>query len=176
MTAKQKAVLANIGAIVIVLGAMAMAWALGGCSARVAHVTNLPAGVTEQQAKDWDAAVRDLHQIAVTTNALREAVVAVRTAGSFPDDHAYAVTLESIAKVDALQIQAAGFLRQSPNNFGASQKQVITANVSAIAQELQTLNSTGVTGIKDKASLSTVNTALANLTGWVSVVLNLTSK
>jgi len=30
---------------------------LVGCAARVAHVTNLPAGVSEQQAKNYDVAV-----------------------------------------------------------------------------------------------------------------------
>ncbi len=144
-----------------------------GCAARVRHVTNLPPGVTEQQAKDYDAAVGDLHKIALATSTLRQTVVDLRGAGLFPDDTAFVTALRSIAKIDEGQLAASAYLRDAPEYFAEPQKQKIRDIFASITSEIQRLNSAGVTGIKNQGSLDKVNGLIAELTAVVNLVLAL---
>ena len=148
---------------------------LYGCASRVAHVTNTPAGVTEQQAKDWDAAVADLQKVATVTTGVRQAVIAARNDGAFPDDKAYGLVLQSLAKVDRLQLAASAILKQQPSQFGAGTKVQVGTLIQQILSELQQLNAAGVTGIKNPQSLQAINTLLAEAIAAAKLVLALTS-
>jgi hypothetical protein len=155
------------------LASVVLACSLAGCAARVAHVTNLPPGVTEQQAKNYDAAVGDLHKIALTTSTLRQAVVDLRGAGLFPDDTAFVTALRSLAKIDEAQLAASAYLRDAPEYFAEPQKQKIRDIFASITSEIQRLNAAGVTGIKNPASQDKVNGLITELTSVVNLVLAL---
>ena len=144
-----------------------------GCAPRVKNVTSLPAGVTQQQAQAWDAAVANLNKIAATTSTLRQAVVAVRNAGAFPDNGAYSGTLYALGKIDAAQLSASAILKQSPQNFSASAKQQVAAYVQQISAQLTVLNAGGVTGIKDANSLQQINGFIAEIAAAVQLILAL---
>jgi len=152
--------------------AAVLAFVLTGCAARVAHVTNLPAGVTEQQAKDYDAAVGDLHKIATVTSTLRQTVIDLRNAGLF-EDTAYSTTLIALTKIDQAQLAASAYLRDAPEYFGEPQKKKIADIFSSIVTQIAQLNFAGATGIKNPASLKQVNGLLAELTAVVNLVLAL---
>jgi hypothetical protein len=156
---------------VILAGTVAMS---GGCAARVAHVTDLPAGVTEQQAKNWDAAVAGLHKLATLTTTLRQGVITARGAGVFPDDHVYAAALVSIGRIDQAQIEAADFLKQQPKNFGAPVRAKLFADLNTISQELVALNQVGAADIKNSDSQKNILAIIAEITATANLVLNLT--
>jgi hypothetical protein len=146
---------------------------LAGCAARAKNVTNLPAGVTEQQAQNWDAAVADLDRIAQSVSAVRLAVLAVRGAGAFPDDKAYGITITALARVDQVELAAANLLKQQPQSFGQPVQQQLAIYMNLITQQLSDLNTAGVTGIKDPQSLQQINGLLSDLANSVKIVIAL---
>ena len=143
-----------------------------GCAARVKNVTNLPPGVTLQQAQNWDAAIADLHKIASTVSAVRKAIIDLHTGGALADDY-YVDALRVMAKIDQLEIASEGVLRQSPQNFSASAKQQVAGYVQQITAQITNLNAIGATGIKNPKSLQQVNALLGDLTAVVSLILSL---
>jgi hypothetical protein len=155
------------------LSAALFTFSLAGCAARVAHVTNLPAGVTEAQAKNYDAAVGDLHKVALVTTTLRQTVLDLRGAGLFPDDTAFVTAIRSIAKIDEYQQAASAYLRDAPEYFAEPQQQKIRDIFNSITAEIQRLNSAGVTGIKNPGSQGKVNQLITELTSVVNLVLAL---
>jgi hypothetical protein len=145
-----------------------------GCAARVAHVTDLPAGVTEAQAKNYDAAVADLHKIADLNSAARQAIIAVRGSGAFPNDAEYAKAITAIGHIAQYEIEAVQFLQQQPKSFGAPQQQKLKSELSLISDELATLNSIGsLPGIKSAGTQSTVGQIIAEITGTANLILGL---
>src|SRR5271155_4932905 len=102
--------------------AVALSCSLAGCAARVKNVTNLPAGVTLQQAQNWDAAIGDLHKIASTISSLRQAITDLHNSAMLTDLY-YSEALRVIGNIDRLELSAETVLRQSPQNFSASAKQ-----------------------------------------------------
>ena len=167
---KRKADAVTVGvlaAILVVISAVVML----GCAARVQTVTNLPPGVTQQQAKNWDAAVADLHKIAVTTWTLRQSVIALNKNGALRDGQAYVTMLSGIGRMDQLQTAAASLLQQSPQNFGAPVQAQVNGYVNQITAELTKLNATGATGIKDQSSLQQINMLLKEIADSANLVL-----
>jgi molybdenum cofactor biosynthesis enzyme MoaA len=75
--------------------------------------------------------------------------------------------------VDSLQIEAANFLKQSPQTFGQPQKDQVKANITAISDELHTLNNEGVTGITNQGSLKTINGLIAEAVAATNLVIAL---
>ncbi len=157
-----------------ILAAVLLAIALNGCGARVAHVTNLPAGVTEQQAKNYDAAVANLHKIALITSTARQTIINLRNQG-ITDDAYLRLTLPLIAKIDEAELAASAYLRDAPEYFAEPQKQRIRDIFANVLAQIEQLNSAGVTGIKNPDSLKQVNGLLTELAGVVNLVLSLTS-
>lgn len=145
---------------------------LSGCAARVAHVTDLPPGVTEQQAKNWDTAVADLHKIADLNSAARKALIAVRNAGAFPSDEYYAKAITAVGHIDQYEVEAAHFLEQMPKAFGTSQQQKLRSELGLISSELAELNSIGaVPGIKNPDSQQTIGQIIAEITATANLIL-----
>lgn len=157
-----------------ILTAVFFACTLAGCAARVQHVIDLPAGVTEQQAKDWDSAVANLHKIAATTSTLRKSVIALRNDGVFPNDDAYASALQVLGKIDQIQVAASDLLRQQPKAFGQPQRQQIALYMQMVSAELKLLNTAGATGIKNADSRKQFDDLVSEITGLAGLVLNLT--
>jgi hypothetical protein len=143
-----------------------------GCAARVKNVTNLPPGVTLQQAQNWDAAIADLHKIASTVSAVRKSIIDLHTGGALADDY-YVDALRVMAKIDQLEIASESVLRQSPQNFSASAKQQVAGYVQQITAQITNLNAIGATGIKNPKSLQQVNALLGDLTAVVGLILSL---
>lgn len=147
------------------------AWIIGGCAARVQHVTDLPPGVTEQQVKDWDAEVAALHKIAAATSSIRQSVIDLHNAGAFPDSPAYIKVLQSIGKVDQLEQAAAEYLQQTPKTFGQPQKDKVKAMVAKIGNELNDLANLNYFGTGTKAR-QYIGEALAAFNLALSLVTN----
>jgi hypothetical protein len=148
-----------------------------GCAARVQNVTNLPPGVTLAQAQTWDTAVANLHKIASTVSTFRKALTDLHTAtfngAPVLSDDYYADALRTIARIDQAELSAEAVLRQTPQNFTGSAKQQVAALVTQISAELQHLNTTGATGIKNPKSLSQVNGLLGEISSVVALILAL---
>ena len=159
------------GAVVII--ALLVAWELGGCAARVTTVTDLPAGVTQQQAQSWDSAVANLHKIAATTSTLRQAVIGLNRSGAFPDSPAYVKTLQVIANADVLELNAVNFLKKTPKEFGGTQRQFVDAQIRAMLTELNDINAEGLTGIKNPDAQKQVSSLLAEIIAGANLVLAL---
>ncbi len=157
-----------------VLLAVFLACALAGCAARVKNVTGLPAGVTQQQAQNWDAAVANLHKIAATTSSIRQAVIGLRNAGAFPNDAAYAGALQGVARIDQVQLAASDLLKQQPQAFGQPQKQQIALYMNLITGDLEKLNAAGTTGVKNPDTAKQLNDLLSSLANLVKITLALT--
>lgn len=156
-----------------VLAVLLVVVSLAGCAARVKNVTNLPPGVTQKQAQDWDTAVQRLSQIAALTTAARTAVIDLHNAGLLKDGPTYVSSLTIIGKVDELQLSASAVLRQSPNNFSDATKARVQDYVKQIAAQIQTLNQTGVTGIKNPNSQQQIGDLITNLTDLTLLILSL---
>jgi hypothetical protein len=144
-----------------------------GCAARVAHVTNLPAGVTEQQAKNYDAEVANLHKIALVTSTARQTIINLRNQG-ITDDAYLRLTLPLIAKIDEAELAASSYLRDAPEYFAEPQKQRLRDIFQNVLAQLEQLNAAGATGIKNPDSLAKINGLLAELGGVINLVLSLT--
>jgi hypothetical protein len=143
-----------------------------GCAARVKNVTNLPPGVTLQQAQNWDSAIADLHKVASTVSSLRQALIDLHN-GTMLEDAYYANALRVLARIDQAELAAEAVLRQSPQNFSASAKQQVAGYVQNISTQIQHLNAMGATGIKNPNSLQTVNKLIGDLTSIVGLILSL---
>ncbi len=168
--------------LTFVIGALALAFTLGGCAARQKNVTNLPAGVTQAQAQAWDTAVANLDKIAQTVSTLRQSVIALNkatvtdangTRAVFPDGKQYAAALTTIGKIDQLEIDAANFLKAQPQNWSLSTQQKVqkdTVQIQALLQELVTQQ---ITGIKNPNAQSQVQGLIAQLGGLATAILSL---
>jgi uncharacterized lipoprotein YajG len=156
---------------------VALACSLTGCAARVKTVTNLPPGVTLRQAQTWDSAVANLHKVASTVSTFRKALTDLHSAtyngAPVLADAYYVDALQTIARIDQAELSAEAVLRQTPQNFSLSAKQQVGALVQQISTELQHLNTTGATGIKNPKSLQEVNTLLADVSTIVALILAL---
>ena len=161
--------------LVIVL--LVVSCGLAACAARVKNVTGLPPGVTLTQAQDWDAAVADLHKVAATVSTLRQTLTDLHGASydgkPVLSDEYYADALRAVAHIDLLELSAENVLRQSPQNFSLTAKQQVGAYIQQILTEVEKLNSTGATGIKNPASLDKVNGLLADIAAVIKLVLSL---
>jgi hypothetical protein len=154
-----------------------LACCLTGCAARVKNVTNLPPGVTQQQAQTWDSAVANLHKIASTVSTFRKALTDLHSAtyngAPVLADAYYADALQTIARIDQAELSAEAVLRQTPQNFTLTTKQQVGTLVQQISTELQHLNTTGATGIKNPKSLTEVNNLLGEVSSIVALILAL---
>lgn len=159
----------TVRSVVLVL----VAFSFLGCAARVKNVTNLPPGVTQKQAQDWDSAVQKLSQISALTSAARSAIIELHTAGLVKDGPSYVTALTVTGKVDELQLSASAVLKQSPNNFSDSTKAQVQDYVKQIAAQLQTLNQTGVTGIKNPNSQQQIGDLINQLVALTGLILSL---
>jgi|GEM_PF-1682193 len=155
----------------IVFGAVV--FCIAGCAARVKNVTDLPPGVTQKQAQDWDTAVQDLNKIASITSAARTTVIELHTAGLLKDGPAYVTALTVVGKIDELQLAASAVLKQSPSNFSQTTKSQVQAYMNQIVAQIQTLNQSGVTGIKNPNSQQQIGDLIANITSLVALILAL---
>lgn len=150
-----------------------LAISLSGCAARQQQVTNLPTGVTQAQAQNWDTAVANLNKVAEFTSSTRQAVIALNKQGVFPDGPAYVTTLQVLGKVDTLQLSASALLKQSPNNFSDTVKGQVKDYLFQIAAQISVLNTSGIIGIKNPSSQQQVAQLIAQLTGVVDIILSL---
>ncbi len=155
-----------------------------GCGARVKHVTNLPPGVTEQQVKNWDAAVANLHKIAVTTSILRQSVIALNQATYtepgktepekiIPDSKQYVALLSAIARVDQAQIDAAAFLKTVPKAWPISTQEKVRAYMNAITEQLEKMNEQGLTGVKSTSARQQLDQFIGEIRSSVNLILAL---
>jgi hypothetical protein len=146
---------------------------LGGCAARVSHVTNLPVGVSEQAVKNWYSATGAVKTIATQNAAAFTAVKELRTIGVFPNDEAYEYTVIALGRIAQINEDAVQFLQSVPNDWSKNTQQKMAAYMNEISGLLQKLNAQGVTGIKNPDSLTSVNKLIALVTESVSLVLSL---
>ena len=154
---------------------LALSLSLAGCAARVKTVTDLPAGVTQKQAQDYDAAVRYLHEMASVTSSLRQAVIGVHDAKAFASDDAYVAMLQGLGRIDQIQLAASQMLRQAPQAFGQPQKQQIELYMQLATNEVQKLNSAAALNVKNTQSQQQLNDLISNLANLVKITLALGS-
>lgn len=147
---------------------------VAGCAARAKDVTNIPAGVTQTQVQNWDAAVANLQKIAATTTTLRQAVISLNKTGAFPDGAAYAGTLSGIGRIDELQIAAANFLKGVPNDWSATTQETVNGYVTQIQAILTNLTSSGVVGIKNPQSQQQVTALINEIGAAAAIIIGLT--
>ena len=154
---------------------------LAGCAARQKTVTNLPAGVTQSQAQNWDSAVANFDKIAQTVSTLRQAVIAlnqqtVTASGThkvLPDGATYVAILTAIGKIDQAEIDASNFLKAQPQNWGVDAQTKVKNEIAIIQQEIAAINSQGLTGIKDQNAQNQVQQLVNNLSSLTAVILSL---
>lgn len=156
-----------------ILAVAMAAFLFAGCAARVKTVTDLPAGVTQQQAQQWDSAVADLHKIAATVSTLRQSLTDLHTETLLTDEY-YADALRAVAHMDQLELAAEAVLRQAPSHFTTGTKTQVASYVTQILAELQKLVSTGAAGIKSAGSQQAVEQILQEGISVVNLVLTLT--
>ncbi len=161
---------------------LAVALTLSGCAARQKTVTNLPAGVTQQQAQNWDAAVANLDKIAQTVTTLRQAVIALNqqtvtdstgTHKVLPDGSTYVAILTSIGKIDQAEIDASAFLKAQPQNWGVDAQTKVKNEMAIIQQEIAAINSQGLSGIKSQSAQNQVQQLVNNLSSLATLILSL---
>jgi hypothetical protein len=174
MSERKERILYGSLAVLLVVACMALACALAGCAARVKNVTNLPTGVTLAEVQAWDSEVAALHKIATVTSSVRQGVIGLEQAGAFPDSVAYVKALQSIAKIDQLELEASAFLRATPQHFGALEKVKIAAMVKQIGDEIQGLNMQSLAQIKNADTKKNVTILVNDLVVAMNLALSLT--
>ena len=161
---------------------LVVALTLSGCAARQKTVTNLPAGVTQSQAQNWDSAVANFDKIAQTVSTLRQAVIALNqqtvtdssgTHKVLPDGATYVAILTAIGKIDQAEIDASNFLKAQPQNWGVDAQTKVKNEIAIIQQEIAAINSQGLTGIKDQNAQNQVQQLVNNLSSLTAVILSL---
>lgn len=152
---------------------IALILSMSGCAARVAHVTDLPTGVTEQQAKNWDAAIADLHKIADLNSTLRKAVIIIRNDGLFTSDEYYTKALTAVGRIDQYELESVNYLQQQPKLFSESQRQKLQSEMGLISDEISTLVMINATGIKNEGSKTTVGQIIGEITAVANLILAL---
>lgn len=170
-----------VGFVLFCLSLLALTVLLG-CAARQKNVTSLPSGVTQQQVQNWDTAVANLDKISQITSTLRQSVIALNNAtvtdsgGShriIPDGQAYASILNSIAKVDLAQMDAATFLRAQPKNWGASTQAKVKNDIALITAELQTITQQQLIAIKNPSAVGQLQQLIAQISSAAAVIVAL---
>lgn len=152
---------------------------LSGCAARVQHVTNIPTDAngkpvaTEGQVKTYDTAVSNLHKMAASVSALRQAVIGLNKQGVFPDSPQYASTLYAIGNIDKLELAAVDYLNKVPSTWSADMARTIEAQVNAILGSIDTLNKEGLIGIKNLNSQQQVSNLVKDITSLAHILLSL---
>ena len=154
---------------------LVVALTLSGCAARQKTVTNLPAGVTQQQAQNWDSAVANLDKIAQTVSTLRQAVIALNQQKLLPDGSTYVAILTSIGKIDQAEIDASAFLKAQPQNWGVDAQTKVKNEIAIIQQEIAAINAQQLAGIKSQSAQNQVQQLVNNLSSLATLVLSLTS-
>lgn len=157
----------------LLLSVLMLSFSLAGCAARVKNVTDLPPGVTQKQAQDWDVAVQNLGKIASVTTTARQAVIAVHQGGLLPDGPPYVTALTAIGKIDEIQLAASAVLKQAPKNFSDPVKLQVKDYMTQIAAQIQILNQSGVTGIKNPNSQTQIGDLITQITGLAALILSL---
>jgi hypothetical protein len=150
-----------------------VALTLSGCAARQKTVTNLPAGVTQTQAQNWDSAVANLDKIAQTVSTLRQAVITLNQQKLLPDGSTYVSILTAIGKIDQAEIDASNFLKAQPQNWGVDAQTKVKNEMAIIQQGIATINAQGLTGIKDQNVQNQVQQLVNNLSSLTAVILSL---
>jgi hypothetical protein len=144
-----------------------------GCAARVKNVTNLPPGVTQVEAQNWDKAVQDLSQVAAVTSAARQAIITAHVAGLIKDGPGYVSALTAVGKIDELQLSASAVLKQAPSHFSDTTKGQIADYMNQISAQILILNQSGVTGIKNPNSQQTIGDLITQITTLTALILTL---
>jgi len=152
---------------------LAVSCGLSACAARVKNVTNLPPGVTQAQVQAWDSEVATLGKIATATSSLRQAVISLEKAGAFPDTVAYVKALQSVAKIDQLELAASAYLKQQPEYFGVPQKAKVQGILNDIGSQIQGLNLQTLVNIKNPDHQKQLSAVVGELTNLVSIALSL---
>lgn len=158
-----------------------VAFTLAGCAARQKNITNLPAGVTQQQAQNWDSAVANFDKIAQTVSTLRQAVIALNqqtvtdstgTHKILSDGSTYVAILTSIGKIDQAEIDASAFLKAQPQNWGVDAQTKVKNEIAIIQQEIAAINAQQLAGIKSQSAQNQVQQLVNNLSGLASLILS----
>lgn len=148
-----------------------LAAALCGCAVRTQNVTNLPAGVTQAEVQAWDTEVADLQKVSTVVSTLRQAVIGAENAGAWPDSATYVKALQTVAKMDQLELAAAAFLQQQPQHFGVSVKQSIADYVNQIGSLMDSLSLQSVAGIKNPDTQKAIKAVVTELDAALQLAL-----
>jgi hypothetical protein len=139
-------------------------------------VTGLPPGISQSQVKAWDAAVSNIHSIAIANTNLRQAVMSVHQtmdANGKPllDGSYYTDILTAIGKIDQVENAAAGYLQATPKNWSPDMKVQIANYMNQISLAINQLIVDNATGISNPASQKQVTTLVNEMTSIVKIVL-----
>lgn len=172
----------SVFVVLFVAGALLLAYCLGGCAARQKNITALPAGVTQTQAQNWDAAVADLDKIAQTVSAARQTLITFNqtsvtdstgTHKLIPDGKVYGAILTSFGKIDQAEQDAVVYLKAQPQNWSVSTQQKVQNDIKLIQAELSAITTQQLAGIKNANAQGQLQQFISELGGFATLILGL---
>ncbi len=119
----------------VLLAGLVMA-ALVGCHGT--RITDVPAGVSENEAQTWYAATGMVKTIAETARGLADAVISAHQSDPalIPADD-YQKILLALGTSAQAGIHLDAVLKQAPENFGKGTKERILAEIRPVIEEIQ---------------------------------------
>ena len=157
----------------IFLSLTLIVFCLEGCAPRVGTVANTPPGVTQPQVQNWYAATGAFTKIADVDHQILAGVVGFHDSGLWSDTGSYEISLRALGRIEQIQIEAATFLKTVPDDWSKSTREKIQTYTNEMSAEIQKVNASGATGIKNPDSLATINALIADLTKTANLVLTL---
>lgn len=142
-----------------------------GCHRKVV-VTNLPAGVTNQQVTNWYTAVGAFKEAAQTTKKLTDAAIALHT--DFPDEATYQKTLQALGEMAQVEAQAALFLDTVPQNWNQSTATQVKNYTDQLSKQAQIALDDGLAHVKNSTTLTAIQTTISLLRAAITTVITLT--
>jgi len=165
-----------------IFAVLVSSFVLFSCAARQKNITNLPPGVTQTQAQNWDTAVANLDKISQVTTTVRQSVIALNQAtvtdatGThkiIPDGAVYVAILTSLGKIAQAQIDAANYLKAQPQNWGVDTQTRVKNDLAIIQQELTAITQQQLAGIKNANAQSQVQQLIAEIGSAAALILSL---
>jgi hypothetical protein len=138
-------------------------------------VTNVPTGVSTTAVQNWYAMTGLSQSIASVTNQTTAAIASLNSSapGVIPSN-IYATVITGLGKAAQADESLNTYLAAVPNNaFTSSDASNVQGYVSDIQAGITAANNSGLTGIKNQSSLSTINGWIATLTTDALTIVNL---
>ena len=125
------------------------------------HITNVPPGVSDKEVAIWYEATGATRIWGDTSLDLTKSAISLHKL--FPSEDFYQKTLAALGKENQIGIQAAQFLKASPEHFDSGSQDRLAGYLDQGLASIDDATQVGALQIKDDATKSAINASITAL-------------